>query len=43
MLHTPAAPSGLRLMQMVGGGTGQGLFAPAAGLSIAGVIIFLVL
>ena len=42
VLHTPAAPSGLGLMQMVGGGTGTALFPVASVLSVAGGILFLI-
>jgi len=42
-LHTPAAPSGLGLMQLVGGGSGTALFPGAAALLAAGGILFLLL
>ena len=43
VLHTPAAPSGLGLMQMVGGGSGASLFPGSAALAAAGGILFLAL
>lgn len=43
VLHVPAAPSGLALMQMVGGGSGTSLFPSGGALSFIGGILFLLL
>ena len=43
VLHTPAAPSGLRLMQMVAGGSGTNLFASGGLLGLLGGILFALL
>ncbi len=45
VLHTPAAPSGLRLMQMVTGGSGQSLFSSpvSAVFSALGGVLFVLL
>lgn len=43
VLHTPAAPSGLRLMQVVAGGSGASLFASGGLLGLLGGIVFALL
>lgn len=45
VLHTPAAPSGLRLMQMVAGGSGASLGTSplSAGFSVLGGVLFVLL